>query len=151
MNYNSMTDTELLHYLDIYSDDLLIRRLVDVLGRTRGALLTDLEHAGMDPDTWMFKTDWQSMYPGDYIIHLETQLRHSEEELSGLQYKYDDLEEEYDRLKTRSIMDFVEEVKQEQRANQELVRESVATVQAFKKENERLKEQIDMWGRLNKV
>lgn len=151
MNYNSMTDSELLHYLDIYSDDPLIRRLVDVLGKTRGALLTDLENAGMNPDTWMFKTDWQSMYPGDYIIHLETQLRHSEEELSGLEYKYDDLQEEYDRLKTRSIMDFVEEVKQEQQANQELVRESMVTVQAFKKENDRLKEQIDMWGRMNKV
>lgn len=151
MNYNSMTDLELLHYLDIYSDDPLTRRLVDVLGRTRGALLTDLENAGMDPDTWMFRTDWQSMYPGDYIIHLESQLRHTEEELSGLQYKYDDLEEERDRLKTRSIMDFVEEVKQEQRANQDLVKEAMTTVQAFKKENERLKEQIDMWGRLNKV
>jgi archaellum component FlaC len=89
------------------------------------------------------------MYPGDYIIHLEKQLQYSEEELSGLQYKYDDLEEEYDRLKTRSIMDFVEEVKQEQRANQELVKEAMGTVHAFKKENERLKEQIDMWGRLN--
>lgn len=151
MNYNSMTDAELLHYLDIYNDDPLIRRLVDVMSNTQGALLSDLENAGMDPDTWMFRTDWQRMYPGEYIIHLESQLRHVEEELSGLQYKYDDLEEERDRLKTRSIMDFVEEVKQEQRANQELVRESVATVQAFKKENERLKEQIDMWGRLNKV
>jgi hypothetical protein len=27
----------------------------------------------------------------------------------------------------------------------------MATIQAFKKENERLKEQIDMWGRMNKV
>lgn len=149
MNYNSMTDLELLHYLDIYSDDPLIRRLVDVLGRTRGALLDDLENAGMDPDTWMFKTEWQSMYPGDYIIHLESQLRHTEDELSALQYKYDDLKEDRDRLKTRSIMDFVEEVKQEQRANQELVKEAMGTVHAFKKENERLKEQIDMWGRMN--
>lgn len=39
MNYNSMTDTELLHYLDFYSEDPLIRRLVDVLTRTRGALI----------------------------------------------------------------------------------------------------------------
>jgi len=151
MNYNSMTDAELLHYLDIYNDDPLTRRLVDVMSNTRGALLSDLENAGMDPDTWMFRTDWQSMYPGDYIIHLQTQLRHVEEELSGLQYKYDDLQEEYDRLKTRSIMDFIEEVKQEKKDNQELVKEAMVTVQAFKKENERLKEQIDMWGRLNKV
>ncbi len=146
-----MTDLELLHYLDIYSDDPLIRRVVSVISRTRGALLDDLEHAGMDPDTWMFKTDWQSMYPGDYIIDLRNQLQHAEEELSGLQYRYEDLEEERDRLKTRNIMNFIEEVKQEQRANQDLVKEAMTTVQAFKKENERLKEQIDMWGRLNKV
>ena len=151
MNYNSMTDAELLHYLDIYNDDPLIRRLVDVMSNTQGALLSDLENAGMDPDTWMFRTDWQSMYPGEYIIHLESQLRHVEEELSALQYKYDDLLEERDQLKTRSIMDFIEEVKQEKKDNQDLVKEAMATVQAFKKENERLKEQIDMWGRLNTV
>jgi hypothetical protein len=151
MNYNSMTDLELLHYLDIYSDDPLIRRLVNVLAKTRGALITDLENAGMDPDTWMFKTDWQSMYPGDYIIQIRRELQDTEEELSGLQYRYDDLLEERDRLKARGIIDFIEEVKQEQRANQDLVKEAMTTVQAFKKENERLKEQIDMWGRLNKV
>ena len=45
MNYNSMTDTELLHYLDLYSDDPLIQRLIGVLPRTQGALIEDLEDA----------------------------------------------------------------------------------------------------------
>ena len=146
-----MTDLELLHYLDIYSDDPLIRRIIGVISRTRGALLDDLEHAGMDPDTWTFRTDWQSMYPGEYIESLRSEVKNTEEELSGLRYRYEDLEEERDRLKTRNIMDFIEEVKQEQRANQELVKEAMGTVHAFKKENERLKEQIDMWGRMNRV
>jgi len=151
MNYNSMTDLELLHYLDLYSDDPLIRRIVSVISNTRGALINDLEHAGMDPDTWMFRTDWQSMYPGDYIIHLESQLRHTEEELSGLQYKYDDLEEERDRLRTKSIMEFVQEVNNERLRASLTASEARKETEKVREENAKLREQIDMWGRLNKV
>lgn len=151
MNYNSMTDVEMLHYLDLYSDDPVIRRLVDVLQNTRGALLADLENAGMDPKTWTFKTDWQDQYPGDYIMQLRSNVESAQEEMDELRYKYENLKDKYDELKTRNIMQFIEEVKQEQRANQELVREAMATVQAYKNENENLKEKIDMWGRMNQV
>ena len=151
MNYNSMTDMEMLHYLDMYSDDPLIRRLVDVLLNTRGSLINELENAGMDPKTWTFKTDWQEQYPGDYIIQLRSDLENAQEDLSELQYRHEELQDKYDQIKTRTIMEFIEEVQQEKRTNQGLVKEAVATVQAFKKENERLKEQIDMWGRMNQV
>ena len=144
-----MTDLELLHYLDIYNDDPLIRRLVDVMSNTRGALLSDLENAGMDPDTWMFRTDWQSMYPGDYIIHLESQLRHTEEELSGLQYRYDDLEEERDRLRTKSIMDFVQEVNNERLRASLTASEARKETEKVREENAKLREQIDMWAKMN--
>ena len=48
-------------------------------------------------------------------------------------------------------MKFIEEVQEEKRTNQSLVKDAMATVQAFKKENEKLKEQIDMWGIMNRV
>ncbi len=151
MNYSIMTDLELLHYLDLYSNDPIVRRLVDLLGNTRGGIISDLEAAGMDLRTWTFGSDWESMYPGEYIESLRTDVRNAEEELSSLRYKYNDLEEECERLQTRTVMDFIKEVKQEQADNADLVREAMKTVKAFKDENERLKEQIDMWGRLNKV
>ncbi len=151
MNYSIMTDLELLHYLDLYSNDPIVRRLVDLLGNTRGGIISDLEAAGMDPRTWTFGSDWESMYPGEYIESLRTDVRNAEEELSGLRYKYNDLEEECERLQTRTVMDFIKEVKQEQADNADLVREAMKTVKAFKDENERLKEQIDMWGRMNQV
>lgn len=151
MNYNSMTDLELLHYLDLYSEDPLIRRVVSVISNTRGALINDLEHAGMDTDTWMFRTDWQSMYPGEYIIHLRHELENTEQDLDCANRELEEIKDKYDELKTRNIMQFIEDVRREQRANQDLVKDAMATVKAFKDENERLKEQINMWGRLNQV
>jgi len=151
MNYSIMTDSELLHYLDLYSNDPLIRRLVDLMQNTRGEVIRDLVDAGMDSKTWTFSTDYETMYPGEYIESLRTDVRNAEEELSGLRYKYNDLEEECERLQTRTVMDFIKEVKQEQADNADLVREAMKTVKAFKDENARLKEQIDMWGRMNRV
>ncbi len=151
MNYNSMSDTELLHYLDLYSEDPLIRRLVDVLARTRGALIDDLESAGMDSQSWTFGDSWNKFSPGQYIEELRNDLRHAENELEMAQQEIIQIEDERDQLKVRSIIQLIEEVQAEKRANQELVRESIATVQAYKKENDKLKEQIDMWGRMNRV
>lgn len=145
MNYNAMTDLELLHYLDVYSDDPLIRRLIDVLTRTRGEIISDLEEAGMDPQTWTFGDGWNKMFPGQYITDLEKQLQYAEEELEHAKYQRDEAEKERDELKTRSLMDFVQEVWQEKRTNDLLVKEAIATVNTYKKENEELKEKINVW------
>lgn len=152
MNYDAMTDLELLHYLDLYSDDPLIRRVVAVVANTRGALITDLENAGMHPDTWQFETDWQSMYPGDYIIHLRKQLDYVEQDLQVAQDDLEEVRKERDRLKTRGIMDFIQEVQDQVRVNQDLVKDAVKTVHAYKKENDDLKnhnaalqDKINVW------
>jgi DNA repair exonuclease SbcCD ATPase subunit len=146
-----MSDTEILHYLDLYSDDPLIRRLINVLAKTRGALIDDLEHAGMDSQSWTFGEGWGKFSPGQYIEELRNDVRRVEDELELAQEELEQMRDERDQLKTRNITQFIEEVKQEKKANQDLVKDAMATVQAYKKENERLKEQIDMWGRLNHV
>jgi hypothetical protein len=146
-----MTDTEMLHYLDLYSDDPVIRRLVNVLQNTQGALLTDLENAGMDPVTWKFKTDWQDQYPGDYIIQLRRDLEETEDQLKDLQDQNDELQNKYDQVKTRTIMDFVKEVWDEKRAAAFKAEDALKQARLQKEENDRLREQIDMWGKLNQV
>ena len=149
MNYNAMTDRELLHYLDLYSEDPVVRRLMHLLGNTRGSLIAELEEAGMDPQTWTFQDDYDAMFPGEYIEHLRSQLQHAQDEADSLQWKLDGVIEERDQLKTRSIAELIEEVWEEKRKNSDMVREAMATVKAFKDENTRLKEQIDMWARMN--
>lgn len=91
------------------------------------------------------------MFPGQYITDLENQVRNAEEDLEDYKYKYEQAVDERDELKTRSIMDFIQEVHQEKQTNAYLVKEAMATVNAFKDENAKLKEQIDMWGKLNQV
>jgi len=151
MNYDIMTDVELLNYLDIYSDDPLIRRIVRVLERTRGALLNDLENAGMDRVTWQFETDWQHLYPGDYIIHLRNELEVLDRDAEELRQQLYESEREREELKARSIMDFIQEVRQEKRTADNKTYEAQQEANAQRKENDRLKEQIDMWGKMNQV
>ena len=151
MNYNAMTDLELLHYLDLYSTDPLIRRLVDLLSTTRGAIISDLEAAGMDPQTWTFETDWHKMYPGEYIEQLRRDRDEAESDLSHTKYKLEEAETELDEMKTRSIMDFVQEVWQEKKTATFKVQEALKEAKAQKEENDRLREKIDMWGRMNRV
>ena len=46
-------------------------------------------------------------------------------------------------------MEFINEVWIEKKNNADLVKEAMGTVKAYKDENGRLKEQIDMWARMN--
>lgn len=151
MNYNVLTYRELVHYLDFNSTDPVVRKLVSMLTDGPNDMFAGLVEAGMDPRTGVFSSGYRDMTPGEYIQDLEAEVRQLNESNDDLQCRLEWAEDERDQLKTRNIVDFIEEVQAEKRANQDLVRESIATVQAYKKENDKLKEQIDMWGRMNRV
>ena len=146
-----MSDFELLHYLDLYSTDPVIRRLVNFLSNTRGGLITDLEAAGMDPHTWQFETEWQSMYPGDYIQQLRRDRDEAESDLAYTKHELEEANRELYELKTRSIMDFVQEVWQEKKAATAKVQQAQEEINQVKKQNDKLKEQIDMWAAMNRI
>lgn len=151
MNYHSMADHELLHYLDLSSDDPLIRRLINVLRRTRGALIDDLESAGMDSQSWTFGEGWNKYSPGQYIEELRNDVSHAEDELELAQDELRQVIDERDQLKTRTIMQFITEVQKEQ--NAAASRENAAYKEAarVREENDKLREQIDMWGAMNRI
>lgn len=151
MNYNAMSDTEFMHYLDIYNDDPIVRRLIGVLERTRGALVDDLVDAGMDARDWTFGDGWSRDSPGQYIQDLRHQIQGLEDDNDDLRKHKEELEDECARLKSRSVMEFLQEVEREKIENQSLVREAMKTIKLYKDENQSLKEKIDMWGRLNHV
>jgi hypothetical protein len=151
MNYNSMSDYELLHYLDLSSDDLLIRRLINVLTKTRGALIDDLESAGMDSQSWTFGEGWNKFSPGQYIEELRNDVRHAEDELELAQEALEQAIDERDQLKTRNIMQLITEAQQEKNAAASRANEAWTETNRVRKENDKLREQIDMWGRLNQI
>ena len=151
MNYNSMSDYELLHYLDLSSDDPLIRRLINVLAKTRGALIDDLESAGMDSQSWTFGEGWNKFSPGQYIEELRNDVRRAEDELELAQEALEQAIDERDQLKTRNIMQLITEAQQEKNAAASRANEAWTETNRVRKENDKLREQIDMWGRLNQV
>jgi hypothetical protein len=151
MNYNSMSDQELLHYLDLSSNDPLIRRLINVLAKTRGALIDDLESAGMDSQSWTFGEGWNKFSPGQYIEELRNDLRHANDELELAQDDLRQAIDEKDQLKTRTIMQFITEVQQEKAVAASRANEAWTETNRVREENAKLREQIDMWGRLNHV
>lgn len=151
MNYSAMTDLELLHYLDLYSEDPVVRRLIDVFNKSRGEIIAGLESVGMDPKTWTFSSACQDMYPGDYIEELRRDLRIAEEDADEYRYKYEQAKDELNELKTRSIMDFVQEVWQEKQTATYKVEQAMNETKRVAEENTKLREQINMWGKLNHV
>jgi len=151
MNYNSMSDHELLHYLDLSSDDPLIRRLINVLAKTRGALIDDLESAGMDSQSWTFGEGWNKYSPGQYIEELRNDVTRAEDELELAQEELEQMRDERDQLKTRNIMQFIEEVNKEKTAAAVRANEAYKESARVREENAKLREQIDMWGAMNRV
>lgn len=149
MNYDAMCDRELIHYLDWYNMDPLIRRLLNLVNHD--GLMGDLEAVGMNPKTHMFETDQQDLTVAQYITSLHDQVRSLESELDSSNYELGEAIRERDELQTRSVMDFVNEVWQEKREAELRIRTAQQTVSEVQKENARLKEQIDMWGKLNQV
>jgi hypothetical protein len=149
MNYNSMTDTELLHYLDLYSDDPLIQRLIGVLSRTHGALIEDLEDAGMDSHSWTFGDGYIERSPGQYIQDLRHERDIAESELELAQHELEQVVNERDQLAARSVMELIEEVNVIRKQAKATATAAMQDADRVRKENDKLREQLDMWGKMN--
>ena len=146
-----MSDHELMHYLDLHSEDPVVRRLIGVLARTRGALINDLEAAGMDSQSWTFGEGWNKLSPGQYIEELRNDVERAEDELRLAQDELSGMLDECERLKTRTIMQFIEEVQSEKRISKTNADEAYKEAARVRQENAKLREQIDMWGAMNRV
>jgi hypothetical protein len=114
MNLNSLSDDELLRYLDKYSDDPVMKRVVDILMDKQQGIISDLVAAGMDPQYWTFRPDgYNEYYPGQYVSHLESEIDCVESELSSAQYELDDVNAELRKLKARTVAELIAELNEE--------------------------------------
>jgi predicted RNase H-like nuclease (RuvC/YqgF family) len=111
MNYVNMTPKELVHYLDLYSEDPVVRRLVEFL--RQDTLVEDLVEVGMDPDNNTFRYDgYQDLPPSDYIRQLRNDADFYEREADDKSYEIENLNKEINRLSTKSLVSFIADVQQ---------------------------------------
>lgn len=138
-----MTDTEFLDYLDKFSDDPVIRRLVNIqynMGSKLKTLIDGLVSAGMDREYYTFDTDEE---PGEYIRRLERELEEAQDEV-------DHLKDRLDELKTKTLVDFIHEVKNDQDRLKRQLYEYERNNGVLKDKLKDMEEQRDAWAVLNK-
>jgi hypothetical protein len=139
MKTTHLTDQELVNHVIKFSNDPEKIRLATFMERTRGAIWDDLVDAGIDETYCTFTSEWGStMHVGQYISHLREEIDIRDEELHQLR-------EELEELKTRSIMDFIQEVKQELKTAKYLVEQANQERDAEKLARRRAERELEVW------
>ena len=145
MNLNHLKDNELIDYVIKYDDDPVRLRLATYMDRHPGAILDDLERAGMDEVHCTFRDEdtCNDYLPGQYINHLKDEIHYYKEQL---EQALNEIEE----LKPMSVTDLIAQLRQEILA-EKYARES-AERSRYKAQQDRdeMKEKLDMWAILNR-
>lgn len=115
MNLSHLTEKELVEYLDKHSTDPVVRRLVDIMMGKHDGLVTELVESGMHPKDWEFTHDHQAYKPGGYIEFLRKELQSTEDELWVRECDNEELEKELRKLKARTVLEWLDELKEELR------------------------------------
>jgi tRNA U34 5-carboxymethylaminomethyl modifying enzyme MnmG/GidA len=139
MDTKHFTDQELINYTIKYSNDPEKIRLATAMERIEGAIIDDLVDAGMDETYCTFRSEWGGEYhPGRYISLLEDEIRHRDESIC-------ELIKERDEFKTRSIMDFIQEVNQELTTAKYLVKEAQNERELERQARRRAERELEVW------
>jgi hypothetical protein len=81
-----LTDEELIDRVIKFSEDPEKLQLATYMERIKGAIIDDLEDAGMDVTFCTFRTEWGSdRLPGQYITHLEEEIKIRDDTIAELQ------------------------------------------------------------------
>lgn len=134
-----LTDKELIDYTLKFDTDPVRVRLAGVMDRMPGAILDDLEQAGMDPVFCNFEN---TFLPGQYILHLQSELDVYHEENRQLT-------EELEELKARTVMDLIAELKQEIKTADWMAAEARRERDYAEADRKLMKDKLSMWTKLN--
>jgi hypothetical protein len=114
MNLNHLSDDELLRYLDKYSEDPIMRRVVDILLYKQDSIISDLVAAGMDPQDCTFSENSFNYYnPGEYITHLTNEIDSIETDLENAQYDLREAEIKIKRQEARTVSALIAELNEQ--------------------------------------
>jgi hypothetical protein len=140
-----MTDNELIDYTIKFDTDPVRVRLATYMERHPGAILDDLERAGMD-ETWCTfksKETGADYLPGQYITHLEGEIEYLHEQLKQA---YDEIES----IKPMKVSELISQLR-EAITTEKFSRERAERSRfEAEKEREEMKNKLDMWAILNR-
>ncbi len=140
-----MTDNELIDYTIKFDNDPVRVRLATIMERKTGAIIDDLESAGMDSTYCNFRsvvTNGEYL-PGQYISHLENEIEY-------LNQQREQDAKEIQELQARSVADLIQELNQQ--ITTEKINYRMANEARYKAEDKAkvATEKLDMWAILNR-
>lgn len=140
-----MTDNELIDYTIKFDNDPVRVRLATYMDRHPGAILDDLERAGMDETFCTFKSKitYTEYLPGQYISHLE-------DEVSYLQEQLDQALGEIEEMKTMKVSELIAQLRQEVLAEKYAREAAERNRYKAQEDREEMKNKLDMWAVLNR-
>lgn len=145
MNLNNLSDNELIDYIIKHDNDPIRVRLATHMQRIAGAIIDDLESAGMDSTYCDFRsvvTEGKYL-PGQYISHLENEIEY-------LNQQREQDAKEIQELQARTVAELIQELNQKittEQYNARIARE--AKYEAEQKAKV-AREKLDMWAILNR-
>lgn len=141
---NHLTDNEFIDYCLKFETDPKVVRLAGVMDRMPGAILDDLEQAGMDPENCTFENTYS---PGQYIRHLKNEIDYLSNELNDTLRELEDCKEQYETLTVAELINTLREkaimANHQAEAYERQRHKAVA-------EREEMKNKLDMWAILNR-
>jgi hypothetical protein len=141
----NMTDNELIDYTIKFDNDPVRVRLATYMDRHPGAILDDLERAGMDETFCTFRsvvTETEYL-PGQYISHLENEIDYLQEQLKQA---LDEIEE----MKTMNVSELIAMLRQEVLTEKYMREKAERSRYEAHQEREDMKKKLDMWAILNR-
>lgn len=149
MEINHLTFSELIHYLDLYSTDPVVRRLVSIL--RNDTLREDLEAVGMDPSDNSFYDDYSYCGPREYIEHLRNEVDYYKKESQEWEDKCEEAQIERDRLSARSVASLLSSMEEQVRRAQAECHHADRIVDQVTQKNRELEEKINVWSILERT
>lgn len=148
MNSN-LTYNELRDHLDRYNTDPLVRRLLAFINDKEENIIEGLIDIGMDEDGRIEGDDGWYL-PGPYIQKLRQDASYFEDEAHSWEEKYEDMKDERNRLKARSVAELMKEMEERIRRAEVNAREADRVATQLQQKNADLEEKINVWSILEK-
>jgi hypothetical protein len=136
---NHLTDRELIDYTLKFETDPVRVRLAQVMDNMPGFILQRLEDVGMNPENCLFENCYD---PGDYIMHLETEIEWRDNDIQELQDKL----REYESMTLLEFMESIKKKLEAEKRHNDLLRQDIRKAND---ERDHMKSKLSMWTKLN--
>lgn len=142
----NLTYKELINYIDLNSTDPMVRRLLEILQDRDESIVEGLVQAGMDPVDHRFDYDGYYYSPGQYIDQLRNDVDFHEREAQEWEEKYQNMKDERDQLRARSVADLLADMRERIRRAEATAGEADREVTRLQRRNADLEEKINVWN-----